>query len=122
LPTSRQAVSGDNVGTFVAAASPSSCPFCGTLFPSVEPDIETLASELEAPILGSPLAAIYVPVFVAIGTAIVSLIVLLLLRFFRLLTRFGPTIVVLAMVIIIGVGPLLGLTLWVRSRARLPDE
>jgi hypothetical protein len=103
-------------------ASETSCPNCGASFSSLEPDIETLESELEAPILGSPLAAIYVPVFVAIGTTIVSIFVLLLSRSFGLLNQVGPTIVVLTMVIIIGVGPLIGLTMWLRSRIRHSDE
>jgi hypothetical protein len=102
--------------------SETSCPSCGASFPSLEPDIEILESELESPVLGSPLAPIYVPVFVAIATTMVSLFVLLLLRFFGLLSRFGPTIVVLAMVIAIGIGPLLGLTMWLRSKDEPSDE
>jgi len=103
-------------------ASETSCSNCGASFPSLEPDIETLESELEAPILGSPLAAIYVPIFVAIGTTIVSLFVLLLSQFVGLLNQVGPTIVVLAMVTIAGVGPLVGLTMWLRSRMHHSDE
>jgi hypothetical protein len=103
-------------------ASETSCANCGAPFPFGETDVRTLELELAAPVLGSPLAAVYVPVFVAIGTTIVSLLLLLLSWLVGLLNQVGPAVIVLAMGIAFGVGPLVGVAIWLRSRGREASE